>query len=53
MPGELVAVTDIITVMPENTYARYATGELPERSWARGAAIAVTQFTTTSLVYTP
>ncbi|MFE3101235.1 hypothetical protein [Nocardia tengchongensis] len=36
MPGELVAVTDIITVMPENTYARYATGELPERSWAWG-----------------
>lgn len=29
VPAELVEVTDIITVTPENTYARYATGELP------------------------
>ncbi|MEC3951937.1 hypothetical protein VMT65_02720 [Nocardia sp. CDC153] len=31
VPPELVAVTDIITVFPENTYARYAAGNLPER----------------------
>ncbi|MFE5283886.1 hypothetical protein ACFRAQ_02800 [Nocardia sp. NPDC056611] len=36
VPAELVAVTDVITVTPENTYARYATGELPARPWARG-----------------
>lgn len=31
VPSELVALADIITVWPEHTYARYATGELPAR----------------------
>ncbi|AYF72851.1 hypothetical protein D7D52_02055 [Nocardia yunnanensis] len=31
VPAELVAVADVITVSPENTYARYAAGNLPER----------------------
>ncbi|WP_067820805.1 hypothetical protein [Nocardia inohanensis] len=30
VPGELVARTDVITVEPEHTYARYATGDLPD-----------------------
>lgn len=34
VPAELVAVADIITVSPENTYARYATGQVPE--WLEG-----------------
>ncbi|MFJ4652525.1 hypothetical protein ACIP5Y_14775 [Nocardia sp. NPDC088792] len=34
VPAELVAVADIITVSPENTYARYSTGRVPE--WLEG-----------------
>lgn len=30
IPVDLVAVADIITVSPENTYARYATVQLPD-----------------------
>ncbi|WP_280336126.1 hypothetical protein [Nocardia wallacei] len=30
IPAGLVAVTDVITVAPEHTYARWATGELPQ-----------------------
>ncbi|WP_433566926.1 hypothetical protein ACQP1O_18115 [Nocardia sp. CA-151230] len=29
IPGELVQVTDVITVNPEMTYARWSDGELP------------------------
>lgn len=32
VPAELVAIADVITVTPVQTYARYATGELPELS---------------------
>ncbi|RDI51926.1 hypothetical protein DFR68_104410 [Nocardia mexicana] len=30
VPAELVGIVDVITVSPEHTYARWATGELPE-----------------------
>lgn len=30
IPADLVQVADVITVNDEHTYARYATGELPE-----------------------
>lgn len=29
VPAALVAVTDVITVTPQHTYARWSTGELP------------------------
>ncbi|MEC3919300.1 hypothetical protein [Nocardia sp. CDC160] len=35
VPPELVQVADVITVDPETTYARRATGELPEMNGAQ------------------
>lgn len=35
IPAELVHMVDVITVDPESTYARRATGELPELNGAR------------------
>ncbi|NKY88177.1 hypothetical protein [Nocardia veterana] len=31
IPPELVEITDVITVSPEHTYARWPTGKLPQR----------------------
>ncbi|WP_227982795.1 hypothetical protein [Nocardia spumae] len=31
VPAELIEITDVITVSPEHTYARWATGEVPRR----------------------
>lgn len=33
VPAELVEITDVITVKPEHTYARWPSGELPQRNW--------------------
>ncbi|MDR7170107.1 hypothetical protein J2W56_003858 [Nocardia kruczakiae] len=30
IPADLLAITDVVTVTPEHTYARWASGELPE-----------------------